>query len=85
MVARQAGEAVLDIADAIPRGRLRAAGAESFSVRSREALRAFRSPEAEVAAFADALRSVRREGVTPVTAKPAVARLGSDRSFAAAQ
>lgn len=54
VVARQAGDVVMEIDDAIRPGRLDAAGARRFSVRGREALRA-RRHGGDVMHFADAV------------------------------
>lgn len=88
VVARQAGEPVLEVSGAIPPRRLDAAGAERFTVKGREALRAAReSQQADVMPFAAAVarRAAASAPVTPVTARLAAPRLGSGRNFAAAE
>ena len=80
VVARQAGEVVMEIEDAIRSGRLDAAGARRFSVRGREALRAARQHDGGVMPFAEA---VARRAAGAATARGATGRAESDRVAAA--
>lgn len=75
VVARQAGDVVMEIDDAIRPGRLDAAGARRFSVRGREALRAAREQDGEVLPFAEALA---RRAAGAATARPTAGRAGSE-------